>query len=348
VNAEIHLSPVWLAAADRVLSSRPTQRQREEQMQIGCSAPTSGPLIAPDSLVRIATEAEMLGFDYVTVSDHVMIPKSIASRYPYSESGEFPSGAGAARLEQLTTAAFIAAATSKLGIVTSVMVVPHRPAVLTAKILATIDYLSKGRLTLGIGAGWCKEEFEAIGAPPFDDRGHVTDEWMMACKELWSKDDPKFDGKYVKFSDVVFTPKPVQKSIPIWIGGESGPAMRRTAKYGDAWYPIGTNPQFPMDTLTRFKAGVAKLRDLTSKAGRAPSAVGLAYRVSSNPEAQPKGTVDGERKLFTGGAADYAGDIRALIDVGVGSFDFGLFGPTLAATIDNMRRFKDEVMAKVK
>jgi probable F420-dependent oxidoreductase len=348
MNAEIHLSPVWLAAADRVLSSRPTQRQREEQMQIGCSAPTSGPLIAPDSLVRIATEAEMLGFDYVTVSDHVMIPKSIASRYPYSESGEFPSGAGAARLEQLTTAAFIAAATSKLGIVTSVMVVPHRPAVLTAKILATIDYLSKGRLTLGIGAGWCKEEFEAICAPPFDDRGHVTDEWMMACKELWSKDDPKFDGKYVKFSDVVFTPKPVQKSIPIWIGGESGPAMRRTAKYGDAWYPIGTNPQFPMDTLTRFKAGVAKLRDLTSKAGRAPSAVGLAYRVSSNPEAQPKGTVDGERKLFTGGAADYAGDIRALIDVGVGSFDFGLFGPTLAATIDNMRRFKDEVMAKVK
>jgi probable F420-dependent oxidoreductase len=331
-----------------VLSFLVTQFKREEQMQIGCSAPTSGPLIAPDSLVRIATEAEMLGFDYVTVSDHVMIPTSIASRYPYSESGEFPSGAGAARLEQLTTAAFIAAATSKLGIVTSVMVVPHRPAVLTAKILATIDYLSKGRLTLGIGAGWCKEEFEAIGAPPFEDRGHVTDEWMMACKELWAKDEPKFDGKYVKFSEVVFTPKPVQKSIPIWVGGESGPAMRRTAKYGDAWYPIGTNPQFPMDTLTRFKAGAAKLRDLTSKAGRNPSAVALAYRVSSNPEAQPKGTVDGERKLFTGSAADFAGDIRALSDAGVTSFDFGMFGPTLAATIDNMRRFKDDVVAKVK
>ena len=110
------------------------------------------------------------------------------------------------------------------------MVVPHRPAVLTAKILATIDYLSKGRLTLGIGAGWCEEEFEAIGAPPFEDRGAVTDEWMMACKELWSNDDPKFDGKYVKFADVVFTPKPVQKSIPIWVGGESGPALRRTAQ----------------------------------------------------------------------------------------------------------------------
>ena len=90
-------------------------------MQIGCSAPTSGPLIDPDSLIRIATEAEMLGFDYVTVSDHVMIPTSIASRYPYSDSGEFPSGAAAPRLEQLTAATFIAAATSKLRIVTSVM-----------------------------------------------------------------------------------------------------------------------------------------------------------------------------------------------------------------------------------
>ena len=140
----------------------------------------------------------------------------------------------------------------------------------------------------------------------------------------------------------------MQKSIPIWVGGESGPALRRTAKYADAWYPIGTNPQFPMDTLTRFKAGAAKLRDLTVKAGRDPKAVGLVYRVSSHPAAQPKGAVNGERKLFTGGTADYAGDIRALSDLGVTSFDFGMFGPTLAATLDNMRRFKDEVMAKVK
>ena len=312
-------------------------------MQIGCSAPTSGPLIEPDSLLRIATEAEMLGYDYVTVSDHVMIPTSIASRYPYSDSGEFPSGAAAPRLEQLTAASFIAAVTSKLRIVTSVMVVPHRPAVLTAKILATLDYLSKGRLTLGIGAGWCEEEFVAIGAPPFAERGAVTDEWMMVCKELWTSDTPRFEGKYVQFKDVLFPPKPAQAAIPIWVGGESGPAMRRTARYGDAWYPIGTNPQFPMDTLTRFK-----LRGLTEKAGRDPSAVELAYRVSSNPEAQPKGTVDGERKLFTGAAADYAGDIKALQDVGVNAFDFGLFGTGLAATLANLQRFRDEVITKIR
>src|SRR5215469_6428571 len=317
-------------------------------MEIGFNAPTTGGLIEPDSLRRIITEGEALGFDYATIADHIMVPRNLSSKYPYTNDGEFPAGTAAAWLEQLATTAYIAALTEKLRFVMSVMVVPHRPAVLTAKILATIDYLSKGRLTLGIGAGWCKEEFEAIGAPPFEDRGHVTDEWMMACKELWSNDDPKFDGKYVKFNDVVFTPKPAQKSIPIWVGGESGPALRRTAKYADAWYPIGTNPQFPMDTLTRFRAGAAKLRDLTAKAGRDPSAVGLTYRVSSNPEAQPKGTVNGERKLFTGGAADYAGDIRALAEVGVTSFDFGLFGPTLDATLGNMRRFKDDVMAKVK
>jgi probable F420-dependent oxidoreductase len=316
-------------------------------MQIGCSAPTSGPLIAPGNLLRMVAEAEALGFDYVTVSDHIMLPRSIASKYPNSESGELPAGARADRLEQLTTAAFIAATTSKLRIVTAVMVVPHRPAALTAKILATIDYLSNGRLTVGVGAGWCKEEFEAIGAPPFDDRGHVTDEWMMACKELWSNNEPKFNGKYVKFSDVVFTPKPAQKSIPIWIGGESGPALRRTAKYGDAWYPMGTNRQFPMDTLDRFKARVAKLRDLATNVGRDPGTIGLSYRVSQHPEVQPKGMVDGQRKLFTGGPADYVGDIQALADVGVSACDFGLLGSSLDATIDNMRRFRDTVISKV-
>ena len=136
--------------------------------------------------------------------------------------------------------------------------------------------------------------------------------------------------------------------IPIWVGGESGPALRRTARYGDAWYPIGTNPQFPMDTLTRFKAGAEKLRGLTEKAGRDPAAVALAYRVSSNPEAQPKGSVDGERKLFTGGPADFAGDIKALQDIGVTAFDFGLFGADAEATVANMRKFRDDVIAKVR
>ena len=316
-------------------------------MQIGSNAPTSGPLIEPDSLTRIVTEAEALGFDYLTVSDHIMVPRNLDSKYPYTDTGEFPAGTAAAWLEQLTTTAYIAALTKKLRLVMSVMVVPHRPAVLTAKILATIDYLSKGRLTLGIGVGWCREEFEAIAAAPFDDRGHVTDEWMTACKELWSNDDPKFDGKYVKFSDVVFTPKPVQQPIPIWVGGESAPALRRTVRYADCWYPVGTNPQFPMNTLSRFKAGIARFRGFAERGGRDPASIQLAMRVLNGPSARPRRSIDGEAELFTGGAADYVADLKALAELGVDAIDVRLTTATLDATIDNMRRFRDEVMARL-
>jgi probable F420-dependent oxidoreductase len=317
-------------------------------MQIGCSAPSSGPLTDPDSIAAIAMEAEKLGFDYVTVSDHIVIPADIESRYPYSDSGEFPSGTQVDRHEQLMECMFIAARTTKLRIVTSVMVVPHRPAMLTAKLLATLDVLSKGRLTLGIGVGWMEEEFKAIGTPPFAERGAVTDEYMMACKELWTREAPAFDGKYTNFSNVTFRPKPVQKPHPpIWIGGESGPALRRTARYGDAWYPIGTNPQHPMNTVTRYEAGIARVRRLTGEAGRDPASVALAYRVSALPGTVAKDTIDGERRLFTGGAADYAGDIATLRDLGVTSMDFGLFGATLDVSLDNMRRFRDDVMARL-
>jgi probable F420-dependent oxidoreductase len=317
-------------------------------MQIGFNAPSTGALIEPDSLRRIITEGEALGFDYATVSDHIMVPRNLGSKYPYTDSGEFPAGTAAAWLEQLTTTAYIAALTSKLRFVMSVMVVPHRPAVLTAKMLATIDYLSKGRLTLGIGVGWCREEFEAIAAAPFDDRGHVTDEWMMACKELWSHDDPCFDGRYVKFSDVVFTPKPVQQPIPIWVGGESAPALRRTVRYADCWYPVGTNPQFPMNTISRFKAGLARFRGFAERGGRDPASLEVALRVLVGPSARARRTIDGEAEMFTGGTAEYVADIKALAELGVSAVDVRLFAPTLDATIDNMRRFRDEVMTKVR
>src|SRR5689334_20155421 len=229
-------------------------------MQIGFSAPSAGPLASADNLTRVATGAEALGYSHATFSDHVVIPTDVAARYPYSDTGEFSTAGNGERNEQLIELAFVAARTSTLRLVTSVMVVPHRPAVLAAKQLATIDVLSGGRVTLGIGAGWMREEFEAIGTPPFEDRGKVTDEYVAAFKELWTKDKPSFAGTYVKFDKITFAPKPAQKrGIPIWVGGESGPALRRTAKYGDAWYPIPNNPAFPMDSLKRLTAGIARL-----------------------------------------------------------------------------------------
>ncbi|MCO6416608.1 LLM class flavin-dependent oxidoreductase, partial [Siccirubricoccus sp. KC 17139] len=146
-------------------------------MQFGFSAPSGGPMGRAAPLTRICQEAEAMGFAYATVSDHVVIPRDIQAKYPYTDSGEFPATSRGERHDQLTEIAFLAAKTKTLRFVTSVMVVPHRPAVLTAKMLATIDVLSEGRLTIGIGAGWLEEEFVALQTAPFAARGKVTDEY---------------------------------------------------------------------------------------------------------------------------------------------------------------------------
>src|SRR5438477_12443808 len=168
-------------------------------MQIGFNAPTAGPLAATGPLVRLVTEGEAMGFDYATISDHVVIPTDIHARYPYSDSGEFPAGARAERHEQLIEVAFLAAKTTRLRLVLSVMVVPHRPAVLAAKMLSTIDVLSGGRLVVGIGAGWLEAEFGAVVGRPFAARGRVTDEYLRALRNLWTEQAPSLAGSWVKY-----------------------------------------------------------------------------------------------------------------------------------------------------
>jgi len=317
-------------------------------MQIGFDVPNRGPLAAPEIMPRLAAEGEAMGFGYFTLSDHLVIPADIHARYPYSDTGEFPAGARGEWHELLTVAAWLAARTRRIRILTSVMVVPHRAAVLTAKILSTIDVLSGGRLTVGCGAGWLKEEFDAIGAPPFAERGAVTDEYLSAMKELWTAEAPRFDGRYVSFKDVVFEPKPVQKPHPpLWIGGESGPALRRAARLGDGWYPIGANPQHPVDTMARYRAAVDRLRALTRDAGRDPNSVALAYRCPWYGDARQARTAEGERRLFSGSAAEVIDDLNAFRDLGAECVVIGLAGPTADATLANMRRFCDDVMAKL-
>jgi len=144
-------------------------------MQIGFNLPNSGPLSAVGSMTRIATEGEAMGFDYLTMTDHVVLPDTKVPGYPYSESGEFYEEAPIERHEQIVGMAWIAAKTSRIRLVAAVLVVPHRPAVLAAKMLATLDVLSGGRLVVGIGAGWLKTEFDAVVTTPFPDRGKVTD-----------------------------------------------------------------------------------------------------------------------------------------------------------------------------
>ena len=147
-------------------------------MEFGFVMPSLGPMANKADITALAQYGETKGCNYLSAPDHIIIPEDIESTYPYSQTGEFPLRAHNGWLDQLTTLTFIAAVTNKARLLTSVMVVPHRSAVLTAKILASIDVLSNGRLTVGCGAGWMREEFEAIGAPPFKERGKVTDEFI--------------------------------------------------------------------------------------------------------------------------------------------------------------------------
>src|SRR5438876_3661340 len=222
-------------------------------MQIGFNLPISGPMSSPDDVARVARAGEALGYDYLTLTDHIVLPNLRVPGYPYSESGEFFGERPERRHEQLTAAAFIAAKTSRIGLVLAVMVVPHRPAVLAAKMLATIDVLSGGRLVVGIGAGWLEAEFDAVVRPPFAARGAVADEYLKAFSALWTEEAPRCDGQWVRFGNILFEPKPVQKPHPpIWVGGESGPSLRRAARLGDAWYPMGSNNRHPLDTIPRY------------------------------------------------------------------------------------------------
>jgi probable F420-dependent oxidoreductase len=317
-------------------------------MQFGFNLPNSGALATPEIMSRIAREGEALGYDYLTVTDHVVLPDMAEPGYPYSESGAFYSTDSAHRHEMLTLAAYLAAITARLRLVLAVLVVPHRPAVLAAKMLATIDVLSGGRLTVGIGAGWLKAEFDAVVTTPFGERGAVTDEYVAAFRTLWTEKKPTINGQYVHHNGLLLEPKPVQKPHPpIWVGGESGPSLRRAARLGDAWYPIGTNNKALLDTLPRYEAGVARLRQLTAAAGRDPDAVALTYRVKRYGDAVAPTASDGNRRLFSGKDADLIADIRALRDLGVTAIDFDFERPDPNAVIADMRSFRERVLAKV-
>jgi probable F420-dependent oxidoreductase len=315
-------------------------------MDYGFNIPNRGPLADPESIATIARRAEDLGYAILAVPDHIVMPLAIDSRYPYSESGEFPGGPGADCLEQLNLMAYLAGITSKIRLLSSVMVVPHRPPVMTAKMLATIDVLSGGRVTVGCGAGWMREEFEAIGAPPFDERGRVTDEYIRVFRELWSADEPRFDGDYARFSNIGFLPKPIQKPHPpIWTGGESGPALRRAGLLADGWYPIGGNPRHPLDTPERYRAALTKVLDVAEKAGRDPATIVRAYWANWYREREWE--IDGGRRIFTGSPEQVAEDIGWLKEAGVVHVLVSFLSATLSETLDRMERFATEVIPRV-
>ena len=251
-------------------------------------------------------------------------------------------------MEQITLLSYIAGQTSKIRLVTSVLIVPHRNPLIAAKSLATLDVLSGGRLVVGVGVGWMREEFQALGLPPFEERGAVTDEYIRAFKVLWTEDDPSFDGKYISFDDISFLPKPVQKPHPpIWVGGESRPALRRTAELADGWYPLGSNPTFPMGTPEQLKAGLDRLAEYARRFGRDPSEIETIYR--THQFELTKTPAGAGRLPFVGDAEQIAGDIRRYQDMGVSTmiWDFLRQTEDLDRMLGLMEDFATKVWPKV-
>ena len=317
-------------------------------MQYGFSVPTRGPLANARDLAALAGRGEELGFSILAVPDHLLVPRTIDSPYPYSQEGDWPGAAGGACLEQLTLMTWLAAVTTRMRLLSSIMVVPHRRPVHTAKTLATLDQLSGGRTILGIGTGWLRAEFEAIGTEPFDARGAVTDEYLRIFRELWTSSDPRFDGTYERFREIHFEPKPAQPGgIPVWVGGESPRALRRTVELGDGWYPIGANPKHPLNSLERYAAHRDRLHAMAETAGRDPATITLAYWASWFGADHPLDLGDIDRHLLTGTPDQLAEDIAGLARLGVSELVLDFRRPSLAESLEAMQRFAEEVRPQI-
>jgi len=321
-----------------------TSRPPEGPLEFGFSLPGRGPLAKPDLVLKIALKAESLRYASVFVTDHVVLPVSAArSVYPYAPTGQFPGGARQDYLDPLAMLGYLARATTRIRLGTSVLVIPYRHPLAVAKTLATVDVLSGGRVILGAGAGWLREEFEALGAPPFAERGAVTDEYLRVMRLAWTTDPLTFSGRYCRIDAVHALPKPVQRDgIPVWIGGHTPAAVRRAATLGDGWHPIGLRPPATL-VPDEYAASVKQLHAWAAQAGRDPAAIALTFRAPMEVRSSRAKAPGGDRPLFQGTAAEVVGDLRRYEALGVSHVVFDPVRPELRAVLDNMARFADEV-----
>lgn len=316
-------------------------------MKFGLHCGTRGAAMDPDGLLAIARKAEELGFVHLGLSDHVVIATDVNSPYPYTKSGKWFAHDTGECLDQLTTLAFVAAGTSRLRLLTSVMVLPHRPAILTAKMLATIDHLSRGRLTVGVGVGWMAEEIALLTDVAFKRRGRLADEYIEAFRTLWQAPAPSFDGETARFDGLLFEPKPTQSPPPIWVGGETKPARRRAGRTGDGWYPVSNNPAAPYDTLEKYKAGLADMRREAEAAGRDPAKIDTGLLAVGYRFGETDILEDGARRAFSGPPAQVQDDVVAFAEAGLNHLVVGFESDDLARALETMEAFADGVMGKV-
>ncbi len=240
-------------------------------MKFGIRYCNTGRYVDPARAVELVQAAEETGFESTWTVEHVVIPKGYQSAYPYTTDGRLPGGEGDFILpDPQIWMAYVAARTTRIKLATGILILPQHNPVICAKQVATLDYMSGGRVLLGIGVGWLKEEFEALGVP-FADRGARTEEYMHALRALWSMDAPTYEGKFVSFKNAYMRPKPVKGTVPIIIGGHSKAAARRAGRMADGFFPArGASEEL-----------LALVRDSAIEAGRDPKDVEIT---ASMPE----------------------------------------------------------------
>lgn len=222
----------------------------------------------PEGAIALARAAEAGGFGSIWTVEHVVVPSGYQSAYPYDPSGKMAGGAEDFDLpDPLIWLAYVAASTERIRLATGILILPQRNPVITAKEVATLDRLSGGRVTLGVGAGWLAEEFDALGVP-FDDRGRRLDEYVAVMRALWSEDKASFDGEFFSFNDCISRPQPVNGAVPIVVGGHSKAAARRAGRVGDGFFPGSGS----IDELAPL---VPIVRQAAEDAGRDPASVEL-------------------------------------------------------------------------
>jgi probable F420-dependent oxidoreductase len=289
--------------------------------------------------MEAAQGAEALGYNSVWSADRIIIPWEIKTSYPYSRSATFIVPPDRPFFDPLTTLAFLAGCTEKIILGMSVLVLPYRHPLYWAKIAATIDQLSTGRLILGIGVGWMAEEFRALSAP-FAERGKVADEQLALVEQLWNEEHISFRGNYYQIEDIAFSPKPYrQRGIPIWVGGEGKLAQRRAGIYGDAWFPYFVRIT-PAELGRRFE----NVRRSAREAGRDPDEVVLACCL---PIELTIGEIPQEEDYLKGSIAQVLTALKKFKDIGVTHLGLQFMVPHWPERKQQIERFAKEALPEL-
>ena len=219
-------------------------------MKVGIAFANIGPFGSAEGAAAVGRSAEAAGIDSLWTVEHVVYPDEYGSTYPYDDSGRMAMAPDTDLTDPLTWLTWVGAHTSTLRLATGILILPERNPVVLAKQLGTMDALTGGRIDLGIGVGWLREEFDALGIP-WERRGARTDEYVAAMRTLWSGNSVSFDGDFVSFSGVSSNPKPVNGSVPIVIGGHSDAAARRAGRLGDGFWPGKGDLDHLLDVMRR-------------------------------------------------------------------------------------------------